>query len=861
MYSDAVRSGIVAKGGLKVLTEALASPSTKTEMKAAAAKALVNLSLNDETEDQFVTSGAIAPLVRVLEDSKSSQEFQSLASMCLENLSYNHAASDAIREAGGIDIALKCLGDSSTTPAIIAMQERSVKLLSKLAINGRNRKHFQDRGGAELVKKAMAKSSNGNMKSVATVALNNMSVPHFEDVYSSVGRSGGDASSDTASTSGDDNFDELKGYGLGEEEDLDLGDELSYRPESETAPQMPLSDDEAEPETETAFESDMSFDGGYDDPAHPRGEFDPTPQLEVDEVVPESAPSDASNTNPQVQRRPSRPFARVNTLPFRPAPPANGSILEHPEAGAAALHGPEAPLEEEIVYEDEEEDRGLKKEAYMLAEEPAAAAISKKPSKSKFSLFISRIKEKITGNETNEVEEAAAAALPVGPWKVQEERVTNKCAAVIFDWFDYWCDSCKRDGSTCAQEFDDLRTLRMSLIKERIPKSYKAGTKVITSEPFLSSPKGTAVRFAPSSSSSSSTTDYSTERPPSDLPPSPPTQTTAPTVAPAPAKRTASSLPPPALPPKPERYRGASVTTDDIKPASIPMPVVPPVTRAASAPLPSPAAVKASSSPVSPQIISPIHSNGSVPASAALKVVAPQQRPVSAAPPATAKVVAAPAKVRQTVAVTRPGNPTRKVISFKELPADADPARVEAAKAHFKRSRIAQELLETEGSYVKSLAVMVKKFQNPLLNMASSPKPLASEADIRTMFSSIEIIYSINSMLLEGLNAKLRKWSSRQTIGDVFLFMGDFLKTYSDYINHYDTSQTTVLRCMQENPRFMRFLEDMSADPACKGLGLPSLLVMPVQRVPRYSLLLKVRPNRFLQFVFGSVCCSFAGAH
>jgi FYVE/RhoGEF/PH domain-containing protein 5/6 len=74
-----------------------------------------------------------------------------------------------------------------------------------------------------------------------------------------------------------------------------------------------------------------------------------------------------------------------------------------------------------------------------------------------------------------------------------------------------------------------------------------------------------------------------------------------------------------------------------------------------------------------------------------------------------------------------------------------------------------------------------------------------------------------------------------------WVIQGDFLKTYTQYINNYDAAQNAVAKCSQDNPRFQRWLEETRNDPLCKGLGLQSYLIMPVQRVPRYSLLLRVR--------------------
>jgi len=93
-------------------------------------------------------------------------------------------------------------------------------------------------------------------------------------------------------------------------------------------------------------------------------------------------------------------------------------------------------------------------------------------------------------------------------------------------------------------------------------------------------------------------------------------------------------------------------------------------------------------------------------------------------------------------------------------------------------------------------------------------------------------------MLFEGLNSKMEKWTSKQKLADVFLFMAEFLKTYTDYINNYDNAQTTLIRC-SENKAFAKFLFKTSQDPICGGQSLFGYLIMPVQRVPRYALLLR----------------------
>jgi len=125
-----------------------------------------------------------------------------------------------------------------------------------------------------------------------------------------------------------------------------------------------------------------------------------------------------------------------------------------------------------------------------------------------------------------------------------------------------------------------------------------------------------------------------------------------------------------------------------------------------------------------------------------------------------------------------------------------------------------------------------------LLNLIATEKPLITLSDIRNIFSSIDIIYGYNLMLLEELNRKMGMWTSKQKLADVFLFMGEFLKAYSDYISNYENAQSTLIIC-SENKSFAKFLERVSQDPICGGESLMSYLIMPVQRIPRYEILLK----------------------
>jgi hypothetical protein len=81
-------------------------------------------------------------------------------------------------------------------------------------------------------------------------------------------------------------------------------------------------------------------------------------------------------------------------------------------------------------------------------------------------------------------------------------------------------------------------------------------------------------------------------------------------------------------------------------------------------------------------------------------------------------------------------------------------------------------------------------------------------------------------------------WSSKQCIGDIFLLHSNSLKAYTSYINNYEVSAATLQKCRQSR-RFSKFLEQTKQDPVCRSMELEYFLIMPVQRPPRYLLLLK----------------------
>ena len=68
----------------------------------------------------------------------------------------------------------------------------------------------------------------------------------------------------------------------------------------------------------------------------------------------------------------------------------------------------------------------------------------------------------------------------------------------------------------------------------------------------------------------------------------------------------------------------------------------------------------------------------------------------------------------------------------------------------------------------------------------------------------------------------------------------EFLNIYSAYLNEFKVAVKTLAKYEQSSSQFRELLSMCQHSPFCEGLSLASYLLTPVQRLPRYELLLKV---------------------
>jgi hypothetical protein len=183
----------------------------------------------------------------------------------------------------------------------------------------------------------------------------------------------------------------------------------------------------------------------------------------------------------------------------------------------------------------------------------------------------------------------------------------------------------------------------------------------------------------------------------------------------------------------------------------------------------------------------------------------------------------------------------------KQRPASSDgaDARLLTDARQLKRMYAAQEILETEVRYVACLESMVENYKRELDRSAATnqhaphgPQPLATTAQIRTMFSNAQAVLNTNRVLLNQVRARVGQWDAHSRLGDVFLRIADFFKIYIEYANNYDAAHEQLDQLIDSSEAFVRFCEAMELRDGL-DLGLEDLLIMPVQRLPRYVMLLE----------------------
>ncbi|XP_006983144.2 FYVE, RhoGEF and PH domain-containing protein 2 isoform X1 [Peromyscus maniculatus bairdii] len=153
--------------------------------------------------------------------------------------------------------------------------------------------------------------------------------------------------------------------------------------------------------------------------------------------------------------------------------------------------------------------------------------------------------------------------------------------------------------------------------------------------------------------------------------------------------------------------------------------------------------------------------------------------------------------------------------------------------------RVVRELLETEQAYVARLHLLDQVFFQELLKEAGRSKAFPEDV-VRLIFSNISSIYCFHSQFfLPELQRRLDDWTATPRIGDVIQKLAPFLKMYSEYVKNFQRAAELLATWMDKSPPFQEVVTRIQRSEASGSLTLQHHMLEPVQRIPRYELLLK----------------------
>jgi len=155
-----------------------------------------------------------------------------------------------------------------------------------------------------------------------------------------------------------------------------------------------------------------------------------------------------------------------------------------------------------------------------------------------------------------------------------------------------------------------------------------------------------------------------------------------------------------------------------------------------------------------------------------------------------------------------------------------------------KQYQVAKELVSTERSYCDSLRVIYKSFVLRLQVQSELEGPgraLLDAVDMGRVFHNVEDIFKLSEQLTADLEEITLEKVLTTAVGSTLLHYAPLFRIYQSYLENYDDAVRVLTQLRKDKPDFDFFCK---LQEKCEGLSLESFLIMPVQRLPRYLLLL-----------------------
>ena len=158
-----------------------------------------------------------------------------------------------------------------------------------------------------------------------------------------------------------------------------------------------------------------------------------------------------------------------------------------------------------------------------------------------------------------------------------------------------------------------------------------------------------------------------------------------------------------------------------------------------------------------------------------------------------------------------------------------------------KSFQAAKEILTTERTYNKSLNLLFK-FQKFILKSSVdeySNELIVPKNEFIKIFSNLFSLKSLSDAFCKDFQKRIEGWEESPLIADIIAKNGPFLGIYYQYTEEYSENGVNLEKLKDKYPKFKKAVQDFEGKPECGNLKISSFFLNPVQRLPRYKLLLE----------------------
>ncbi|KAJ2808037.1 hypothetical protein H4R20_001027 [Coemansia guatemalensis] len=165
------------------------------------------------------------------------------------------------------------------------------------------------------------------------------------------------------------------------------------------------------------------------------------------------------------------------------------------------------------------------------------------------------------------------------------------------------------------------------------------------------------------------------------------------------------------------------------------------------------------------------------------------------------------------------------------------------------RLHAARELVMTEKNFVDNLFIIKKVWMEPVFSSANSLKPIIPYQTARVVFFGVAALHAHASRFYREMDFALGSYERGQQpcepveddgmrIGALFRANGRHWSDFIAYVRNYGAA-VGCLKQLQDYKPYLRYHEECMLQKRTSRQSLKDLLMLPIQRITRYTLLLK----------------------